>query len=239
MHRYRETPNWERVHNLTSIYACNAHEITSSVFHRVGVCHFEETASWLDLGLQVLRHLRWSFECATPCAMGIRDMLPPRELENLLHFSGEWQAETGIDTTRTTNTRYKVLIQVNTVVVRPDRLGVTVCILRREGRVEHRSVIVHGEVITQETPRYLEEITIAHSLGVLREWIHQGGPKTMNLDRPVVRTGDYRAVHALEKWCQTGTLELETAATTAVPRELTALKLWAKNGLHIRPLYLP
>ena len=239
VHKYRESPDWEKVHNLTSIYACNAHEINSSIFHRVGVCHFAETASWIDLGLQVLRHIRWSYECATPSAMGIRDMLPPRELENLLHFRGDVNSEGDATTTQKTDKRYRVQIQVNTTVVRPDRLGLTVCILRREGRVEHRSIIVHGEVITTENPRYLEEITIAHSLGVLREWVQQGGPKTENLARPIIRTGDYRAVHALERWCQTGTLGLETAATTAILRETEALKHWAQNGLHMRPLYLP
>ena len=239
VHKYRENPNWERIHNLSGVYACNAHEISSSIFHRAGVCHFAETATWMDLGLQVLRHIRWSFECATPSATGVRDLLPPVELESLLHFRRNVQPGMEGSPREKADENYRAQIQVTTVVVRPDRLGVTVCILRREGRVEHRSVIVHGEVITDETPRYLEEITIAHSLGVLREWIQQGGPKTLNLDRPVIRTGDYRAVHAMERWCQTGTLNLESAATTGILREIGALKQWAGSGLFIAPLYLP
>ena len=105
--------------------------------------------------------------------------------------------------------------------------------------MEHRSVIVRGEVITNDTPRYLEEITLAHALGVLREWTQQGGPKTEKLDRPLIRAGDFNVIRGVERWRQTGTLQLETAATTAILRELAALKLWTRSGVQLKPLYVP
>ena len=60
------------------MYAWRAEEVQHSLLHRMGVCHFKGVASWLDVGLRALRHVRWAPKCSAPQVLNIAGVLPPK-----------------------------------------------------------------------------------------------------------------------------------------------------------------
>ena len=63
--RYSRSPNWGGIQEIPSVVTCHADEIRRPALQRMGVYQFPAAAaSWLDVGMQILSHERWSPQCA-------------------------------------------------------------------------------------------------------------------------------------------------------------------------------
>ena len=230
---------------MTSIYACNAPEIHNSAFQRSCVFHFEGLASWIDVGLQVLRHVGWPPECSPAIRLDISRLLPPeqRTARGTVRFRRQKNEEqTSSEKNEPRGAKNPIThIRAAAAEVWKDKMGLTVCVIHREGYPIHRSVILHGIVLTPNVPVYLDEVVVAHTLRAVREW-YESAPLniTEHLDEIEISVGTGRVVKGIESWCLKGVLKLQSAAATAVVVELQKLAEWLPmKGMILTPLWLP
>ena len=241
---YRQKPMWENVLEIPSMVTCHADEIQRSVLLRMEVYQYREAASWLDIGVQVLRHVRWSPECTVAHRRNIKKDLPPVLKQGRIKIrcwgkgtGGGARAEENEESKRSKNRK---LVTVDTMAAQLDRVGVTVSILRYEHRPQSRKIAVHGTVITDHTPAYLEEVAVLQSLELLREWTAKQDERTIREIGPVeVYAGNSDVMRALDSWLQKGDLLLQTAAASDVVDAITGLETWWRGGLTLMPFTLP
>ena len=78
---YQVAPKDAAVRQIKSDFVANAAELRRTEGGRKETYLFEETHSWLDVGLQVLYRARWSPECFQPQTPNIHRALPPNGLD--------------------------------------------------------------------------------------------------------------------------------------------------------------
>ena len=235
--RYKKQPDWTRVPEIPGIYACNAPEVNKSVFQRSRVFHFSGVESWVEVGLQVLRHIRWSPECALPQVLNVSRLLPPEALKNRVVFG--WDHNREEDENRPKGSRLRRVV-VRAGALCQDGVGMTICILKKEGRPVCRDLRVHGKVCAQDTPVCLQEMALLHSLQILREWICESLDRSIEqVERPEIWAGDGKAVWGLERWFTTGTLELRSVVASEIAVVMKNMVMWLPEGVSVRPFRLP
>ena len=67
----------------------------------------------------------------------------------------------------------------------------------------YREAPIYLDKFTQGKTNYVEEITIAHTLGVLWGWVREGGINAENLNTSSSPGRSCAAVRALEAWYRT------------------------------------
>ena len=67
------------VADLASVHGRNAPDINRSSFQRSCEFHSGGVGAWIDVGAQVLRHVRWAPECAAAAVFDVQRKLPPFE----------------------------------------------------------------------------------------------------------------------------------------------------------------
>ena len=212
--RYKEQPDWTGVPVVPSIYACNAPEINKSVFQRSCVYHFSGVKSWLEVGLQVLGHVRWSPECALPQVLNVLRILPPEGMVDKITFWKRWEREEDGDRREGYGLRQVV---VRTAALCQDGVGLTICILKKEGRPVCRDLRVHGKVCTRDMPVCLQEMALLHSLQILKTWVCRDLDRSKEkIGRPEIWAGDGKTIWELEKWFSRGTLGLRSVVASEV-----------------------
>ena len=223
---------------------CHAEEIQRSALQRMEVYQFMGTASWLEVGVQVLRHVRWSPECAVAHPRNIKKELPPyigRGCVTIKPWSTKYIDDGENRSSDQPGTKKKRrLVTIDTMVARLDRLGLTVSILRYENRPQYRKIAVHGMLITEHTPKYLEEVALLQSLKLVKEWMQAQKTELARTIGPIqVYAGSSEVLRGLDSWFQKGDLQLESAAATEIMDQITSLETWWKGGLILMPLILP
>ena len=238
--QYEQEPKWNNVHDVPSMYVCHAEEINNSILQRMSTYHYIESATRIDVGIQICRHLRWAPECSSPQATDIPRASPPKWERNYIIFGPRKKVRNQSEQPENeAKTRHKRLVTVDTLVARIDQVGATVCILLLENRIQQRSIVAHGLIITKELPAYLQRVSILHPLRVLHDRMRQDPKNQEALLQPEIYAGDGLTVGAIERWLQKGTLELRSPAASPLVEDMKGLPAWLNTGIRLLPFPTP
>ena len=246
--------NWDHIHwfcrcrkeqprlpddmRVPSIYVNNADEINKSEIRRIQMFCFEQTHSWVDVALQVLHHVQWSPECSNPQELNIPKMLPPSFTRDFLHIEagGDHQWEKREDD-KWTDPRPIPVLNVQAGVSVIDQIGMTICLITSDRATLYGSLYIHGRIITEEQPVYLEEAAILHGLRALHGWMRGRGEnipyKSINM-----RAGSEDAIIKLNNWFHSGELGLESVMASPLAEDIDRLEHWLRTDMWIRPFEL-
>ena len=221
------------------MYVSNADEINNSLFYRLQTFHFRETATWIDVALQIHNLVRWNPECSNPQEGNVRHILPPSFTYN--HFfpgnigtdSTQWEDEQEARETR------KTVATVHTSVAIVDKVGVTTCVVFYKGEIEYRGVYVHGRVIAKTPPVYLAEAAVLHALRALHGWMQKiKDDDEVSLKRIEMRAGDWLTNRTIQNWFVTGELMLQSEIATPLAQDIDRLEHWLETDLYLGPYEL-
>ena len=67
-------------------------------------------------------------------------------------------------------------------------------------RVEHRSFVGHGGIITDEDPSFLNEASVTHAITALRDWRGKCATERTNFAPPKIYLDAYTSVILIKVW---------------------------------------
>ena len=210
-------------------------EIQRSLIHKEGSYGFENTLSWRDAALQILKHINWSPECSQSWSVNIKKLLPP-EGERRKVFPGIFHEE--IPNWKPCSFKFDERdkkIEVFATPVTIDTMGMVIGILKYENRTIQREIKVCGQIITKEPPQYMNEYVVGWALKFFRSHKEKGETPQRLLHKPTIYAGSTRLIFELRDWYQKGDLRLTTAAAPELIEEIAKLDALMETSVVIRP----
>ena len=233
---YRDKPQAAIIADVTGTFVCNAEEIEKSLLYKQLMYGFKETHGWLDVALQILKPLEWSPEASPQNYHNIDEALPQKFTWPCFYPGGIPPLE-GLELIGNDDTYDRgqnVSVHVGVMVL--DRTGMTVCVVYSRGRIVHRNLYVHGKVISQDTPEYLQEAAVIHAIRVLRDWIQEYPAGLYNTSHIMIYAGTHGLIAAIRRWLITGVLEMHSAAASLFLDEIASLDKWIRRPMGLMPL---
>ena len=242
--QYKRRPNRPSFPPATSSYLPHAEELVHSLFYTAEVFNYAGSDSWFGVGLQALELMNWSPECSLANYHNVINTLPPN-MHHLLTF--RYKMDTGESrgihrpdgSSRGRRSKKLRGLQIYTGGTVLDGMGATSCVVIQDNRIVYRGLYIHGRVITQERPRYLEEVAVLHSLRTLHDWFAQTQMEQEEFESPVIRAGDAKAIGLLENWFLKGKLNFETGIASPLIDDISRLDTWLRVPIVIMPFALP
>ena len=236
---YRKAPLDYPAGRINSVYVSNAPEIERSLLHSMDVYNYRDTYTWLDVALQYLGAIGWAPECSSPQQRNIEKILPPVWLESALSPVVTHSQAEQIRESLNLKQAYGKSLLARTGVAIIDNIGITVTIIILGGEIMHRNLYVHGTMITEEKPRYLEEIAVVHAFRTLHDWILATEKERPLISDITVSAGETGTVTTLARWMHRGSLGLESTAASLIIDDLCSIKEWARWHIILMPYGLP
>ena len=239
---YLRVPRWETINTIYSSYVTNSAEMRRTTRGRKETYMFEETHSWIDVGLQVLSQIGWRPECSQPQVTNVPKALPPNCLEAHF-FPGQYPPRPREDehTKRcaagSKRDREETKIEILCGAIRVDEIFATVAMVIEEGVVRFCSGFVHGVGITKDTPEYVHEATALHALRVLKEWLTVRGQAMC--EEVHIRSGPPGITYKIREWVRTGRCSLISSAAAGIVEDIQTMQEWLKIDTYFNPFYLP
>ena len=78
-----------------------------------------------------------------------------------------------------------------------------------------------------------------HALRVLHDWLQTTHIAQSTLGRVPIDAGDYRPIGALQRWRDSGTLDLKSAAASPLVEDIRRITIWQQVDLSLLPFNLP
>ena len=205
------------------------------MFHRHGTYCFAETYGWLDVALQVLTHLGWGPECSGAQTHNIERKLPPPNMSPRFHPGKRppWHREAwGTNASEgPRDTRRTIAVYTGASVVR--RVATTTCVIRVNNVSVYRSLYVHGRSLGADTPQYLDEAAVIHSLRALHDWLADSPLPQETVRGIEMYAGNFQTIGTIQGWLAGRGLTLKTVAASAVMDDLARLDSWLACELYL------
>ena len=220
---YHTAPDFKAVANINSTYFPHASEIRKSAECKAQVYTFENTHTWTDVGLQVLRRIGWRPERSRPQTLNLQRLTPPREFQ--AHFFAD-REHVPADRYAIKDGKQILMRQVTVTAgaVRADDIYSTIVTLNGNGKDAFTSGYVHGRETQETTPVYIQEVVVLHALRSLRDWITT--TDQMLVQNIIIFAGPSLVHYHIKKWMQGGVCQLESAAASGITQEVLDLPLW-------------
>ena len=240
---YQKPYDMTRVKKIESCFHAHAAVLRRTPGDRRGNYLFEDTHSWIDVGLQVLCYVGWRPECSQPQMANIRRLLPPNGLE-AHYFPGEYppqprprkdKQQVRDEGTGNRQTTEGAKINVVGSVVRVDEILATIVLVLEEERVQFCSGYVHGVSIKSEVPIYMQEAGVLHAIRAMKEWMLSRGQE--NVQWIEMRAGDALVNNRIREWMRVGRSAFESPAATGLMEEIRAFPQWLQVDIFARPFY--
>ena len=240
-YQYQTPPNWTEVQKINSSHFVHAPEFRRAAFRRRQTYEFNQTHSWLDVGLQLLRRSGWSPECSQAHTVNIRKALPPDGMSANFFPGGLMSNEEVEDATTEQNEQNaknpRPMVRVCASEVCVDKLYATNVVLSVEAQVQFCSGFVHGENIGVGTPAYVHEAVVLHAIRVLRELM--ASIPSINLGGVRISAGNALVNYQIRTWMQTGQCHLQSTAASGLIADIQSMPQWLHTRTVLHPMFLP
>ena len=94
-------------------------------------------------------------------------------------------------------------------------------------------------MIGADNPSYLTEITIAHAMRAMRDWIIENPSSLHEVNNAEIHAGNQRLMIHISRWFTTGTLSMQSAVASLFIKDMHGLRTWLQLPLAILPMRLP